>query len=232
MRASIIIPCFNEEKNIIKLVERFKTIALSNMVDLELVLVDNGSKDGTIDEIMKVADQNKFVKPVKVEVNQGYGFGILSGLKEANGDWLGWMHADLQSDPEIFIEMFRSAINEDGDFLYKGKRKNRPIVDTLFTIGMSCFETIYLGTRLWDINAQPTLLSKKYYQTWTNPPYDFSLDLFTYYMAKKQNIRIKRFESVQRVRENGVSSWNTGMKARIKLVKRVLAYSKEMKNYR
>ena len=98
------------------------------------MLVDNGLKDGTIDEIMKIAEQNKFVKPVKVEVNQGYGFGILSGLKEANGDWLGWMHANLQSDPEIFIEMFKNAINEEDVFCIRVKGK------TLFEWSMLSLE--------------------------------------------------------------------------------------------
>lgn len=230
MKASIIIPCYNEEKNIAGLVERFKQfVKYENIPELELVLVNNGSKDNTEYEILKFAADNSFIKLAKVEVNQGYGYGILTGLKTATGDWLGWMHADLQSNPDVFVKMFKCAYYEKGSFLYKGSRKNRPVSDTLFTLGMSCFESIYLGVGLLDINAQPTLLDRKYYECWKEPPYDFSLDLFVYYLAKRKKVEIKRFKSKQYQRENGVSSWNTGMQARIKLIKRVISYSRQMK---
>lgn len=231
MKASIVIPCYNEEKNIRRLTERFQVVAKKmGEIELELVLVDNGSHDNTQREIQACAECFDFIKLAKVEVNQGYGFGILTGLTAATGDWLGWMHADLQSDPDVFIKMFECATKEEGNFLYKGSRKNRPFLDTLFTIGMSIFETLYLGVGLWDINAQPTLLDRGYYESWREPPHDFSLDLFVYYFAKKRHVIVKRFESIQYEREAGVSSWNTGMSARFKLIKRVLSYSKQMKN--
>lgn len=231
MKISIIIPCYNEEKNISKLVEKFRELLeIKKNMDLELILVNNGSGDNTGHEIELFAEKNKFIKPVVVEVNQGYGYGILAGLSVASGNWLGWMHADLQSDPLVFGKMFDSAQTEKSSFLYKGSRKKRPLVDTIFTIGMSLFETLYLGVCLWDINAQPTLMDRAYYETWKEPPYDFSLDLFVYYMAKKMKVKVKRFKSKQYKRENGISSWNNGMKARFILIKRVVLYSRKMKN--
>jgi glycosyltransferase involved in cell wall biosynthesis len=82
---SVIIPCYNEEKNIPEIVARFAK-ALSGK-NAELILVDNGSTDGTgtaIDsEIARTGAA--FAKKANVAKNQGYGFGILSGLKEAQG---------------------------------------------------------------------------------------------------------------------------------------------------
>jgi glycosyltransferase involved in cell wall biosynthesis len=227
MKTSIIVPCYNEEKNIASLVKRFEPICAKR--DVELVLVDNGSSDRTSEEIDLQRKEYPFVCKAVVEKNQGYGYGILKGLMAASGDFLGWMHADLQSDPEVFIPMIQSAEAEEGPFLYKGKRRKRPIVDVFFTFGMSIFETLYLHKFLWDINAQPTLLSRTYYEKWKQPPYDFSLDLYVYYYAKVLNVDIRRFSSVQSKRLNGTSTWNTGMQSRIKLIKRVLAYSKELK---
>ena len=103
-------------------------------------------------------------------------------------------------------------------------------MDKLFTIGMSFYETLMLHTKLWDINAQPTIISKEFFNKWENPPYDFSLDLYAYYMAKKMKLKIYRYKVVQHEREEGESSWNTGMNARIKLIKRVIEYSKKLKN--
>lgn len=227
MKYSIVIPCYNEEKNILELVKRFSHIQRG--YNIELVLVDNGSSDETRKEIDLWAAQYNFITPCYVDVNQGYGYGILSGLAKASGECLGWMHADLQSDPSVFCAMMDSAMREKGNFLYKGSRKERPVLDTLFTIGMSFFETVLLHKGLWDINAQPTLLSREFYSMWKEPPYDFSLDLYVYYLAKLLKIKVSRFESVQHNRMHGKSTWNTGLKSRINMSRRVINYSKNVK---
>lgn len=160
---SIVIPCYNEEKNIETLVERFSRI--KEKLDLngfELILVDNGSQDKTREKIIQQVNTNDYIKMVSVDLNQGYGYGILQGFKVCGGEWIGWIHADLQLPPEAFCEMIetiKSSYNNDKLF-FKGRRENRPFSDTIFTIGMGCFESIYLGKRLWDINAQPTLINK------------------------------------------------------------------------
>ncbi len=226
-KISIIVPCFNEEKNIEQLVKRFLTIR--RKYNIELVLVDNGSNDRTKEEISRFAVRYHFIKLVSVDINEGYGYGILRGLQEASGDYLGWIHADLQSNPFIFCKMIDKAILEKVPFLYKGLRKKRPIFDTLFTIGMSLYESIILHNFFWDINAQPTLLSRDFYNSWNNAPYDFSLDLYVYYLAKVSGIKIQRFKSVHYHRLHGTSTWNTGMIARMKLIKRVISYSRNLK---
>ena len=66
-------------------------------------------------------------------------------------------------------------------------------LDNVFTFGMSVFETLYLGVRLWDINAQPNIFHRSFYESWQTPPHDFSLDLFAYYMAKQKRLDLVRF---------------------------------------
>jgi glycosyltransferase involved in cell wall biosynthesis len=226
------VPCYNEEKNLEKLVKEFKDKVISSKSNVEVVLVNNGSLDNSSKVMEELKKENDFIKIVTVEKNQGYGYGILSGLKETTGDYIGWIHADLQFNPsEILKGIEYLEENEFPDDVFiRGKRTNRPFIDTLFTICMSFYESIILKTRLWDINAQPTLISRKFYEKWNNPPYDFSLDLYAYYNAKKQNQKIYRYKVVQHKREEGNSSWNTGMKSRIKLIRRVLEYSKTLKN--
>ena len=51
---------------------------------------------------------------------------------------------------------------------------------------MSLFETIYIGKALWDINAQPNIFHRQFFEGWSNPPFDFSLDLYALYMSKKK----------------------------------------------
>lgn len=227
MKFSIIVPCYNEEKNIEPLVYEFNKF--SERFDMELLLVDNGSKDSTSLEIDKQVAKYPFVKKVTVKVNQGYGFGILSGLEASDGDALGWIHADLQSDPKVFVDMFLSAEKEKKSFLYKGARSNRSLGDRFFTFGMGVFESLLFRARLSDCNSQPTLLSKDFYTSWNHPPKDFSLDLFTYTLAVKKKIVLRRFPSVQRNRLNGESTWNTQWNSRIKMIIRVISYSIDVK---
>lgn len=227
MKYSVIVPCYNEEKNIGPLVDAFKKVV--RKFDMELILVDNGSKDLTSLEIDKQVAEYDFVKKATVTVNQGYGFGILSGLEVATGEAIGWIHADLQSDPNVFNEMFLSAQKETEPFLYKGKRSNRTLADCFFTVGMGLFESVLFFSPLFDCNSQPTLLSRSFYKSWKNPPKDFSLDLYAYTLADKKKIVLKRFASPQRARLNGESTWNTQWNSRIKMILRVVSYSIDVK---
>lgn len=229
MLFSVIIPCYNEEKNIENLVNEFKKI-VEKHYPIELVLVNNGSIDNSAKVLDEVSKVNQFVKVVTVEKNQGYGFGILSGLKEATGNYLGWMHADLQTSPSEICKCisYLKHHNYPTNVFQRGTRRNRPILDTIFTIGMSCFESLLFKTKLWDINAQPTMFSRSFYKTWVEPPKDFSLDLYVYVLAQKQHLQVRRFPIQQHRRVAGVSSWNTGIVSRIKLAKSVIAYSKTL----
>ncbi len=231
---SIVVPCYNEEKNIQRLVKRFVPIAEKlGSKGFELILVDNASNDGTSEVIDRECKKASFIRKIAIDgENQGYGYGIIQGLKICKGEWLGWIHADLQLPPEAFLDFMRIA---DMDPLksetryFKGKRHNRPVSDTFFTIGMSVFESLYLGKRLWDINAQPTLIHRSFYVQLVNLPYDFSLDLYVYYMARRLKLQVTRVPVIQRNREEGVSSWNNGIKARLKFIKRTIDYSIKLK---
>lgn len=227
MKYSLIIPCYNEEKNISALVTAFQKLNLDPET-FELILVQNGSKDNTKAEIEKFEEKIEWLHMVDVPVNKGYGYGIKQGLERATGDFIGWMHADLQFQPYEII----NAINlhkknaSAKNIILKGRRTNRPVVDTIFTFGMSCFESILLKRKLYDINAQPTLFDASLYKKIKDiAPDDFSIDLFVYYMAMSEGYKLIRWPVKQSQRLSGESSWNTGMKSRIKLTNRTLDYS-------
>ena len=97
MKLSIIIPCYNESKNIPLILEKFESVIKRD--DVEVILVNNGSTDNSQMVLDELLPKYPFSKVVKVEVNQGYGFGITSGLCEAKGEFIGYTHADMQTDP-------------------------------------------------------------------------------------------------------------------------------------
>lgn len=231
MKFSIVLPCYNEEENIPLLLKRFQTVRED--VEMEVVLVDNGSKDRSASVLAELIPQYSFAKTVRVDINQGYGFGILSGLQACTGDYIGWTHADMQTDPKDVIKAARmilqAAESERENMYVKGNRKNRTIGEFIFSYGMSLFDTLYFHQPLFEINAQPSLFPRSFYNSWENPPYDFSLDLYALYLAKLQKMTIKRIDVIFPERMHGISSWNTGLASKFKVSLRTVRFSRQVK---
>jgi glycosyltransferase involved in cell wall biosynthesis len=224
-KLSLVIPCYNEEKNLPLLVRRCRE-ALAHDV-AEVVLVDNGSTDGSATVLADLLSGQSLLRSVRVEVNRGYGFGIMSGLRAATGDVLAWTHADLQTDPADALRglaLFERAAAPERLFV-KGRRHGRPASDVAFTVGMSAFETLLLARPLWDINAQPTMFHRCFLDTWSEPPDDFALDLFAYYTARHAGLEIARFPVRFGERAHGVSHWNVNWAAKAKFIRRTIDYS-------
>src|SRR5262245_43108093 len=93
MKLSVVVPCYNESKNLRKLVGRFRE-SLGKRSDVEILLVENGSKDGSAAVLAELLalPENRFGRMVRVPTNRGYGYGIRQGLREAGGHFLGWTH--------------------------------------------------------------------------------------------------------------------------------------------
>lgn len=229
MRLSVVVPCYNEEENIPLILEKFQG-AIGGR-DVEVILVNNGSTDGTAKLLEELLPGYPFARQTLVEVNQGYGYGILQGLKAAQGDFLGWTHADLQTDPADVMEAYRILEEKgwDGNVYVKGNRKGRGLFDQFFTTGMSLFETAYLGQKLSDVNAQPNIFSREFYEKWESPPNDFALDLYALYMAKKGGLEVVRFPVQFPPRIHGTSHWNMGLAAKWKFIKRTVDFSRKLK---
>ncbi len=221
---SLVIPCFNELENIKIIINRL--ISLDIKDNFELIIVNNGSTDQTHKYISCLKDSYKFLKYIKIKKNVGYGHGIIEGLKTAKGQIIGWTHADLQTDICDGLkgfEYFKDSPTKDNLFV-KGLRRKRRFEDQFFTLGMSIISSICLKKYLWDINAQPNLFPKSFFNSWTNAPSDFSLDLYVLNKAKKQKLNILRFPVEFRDRIFGYSKWNKNFFSKLKFVKRNLIY--------
>lgn len=223
MKFSLIIPCYNEAANLPLLLGRCAAVAVPGQI--EVILVDNGSTDDSARVLAEALPRHPGCRSVRVERNQGYGYGILQGLKAGAGRILGWTHADMQTDPVDAVRGLEFFGEAGDDVFVKGRRYGRPISDVVFTMGMSAFETVLLRTPLNDINAQPTMFSRRFFESWVEPPHDFSLDLYAYYMARKAGLEIHRFPVRFGDRAHGVSHWNVNWKAKWKFIRRTVDYS-------
>ena len=227
MRFSLVIPCYNEAANLPLLLERCKKLA--DQPGVEVVLVDNGSTDNTAEVLQNLLPLYPGCRSIRVEKNQGYGFGIVSGLKAANGEILAWTHADMQTDPQDALHGLDLFEKHGDDIFVKGRRYGRPFMDVVFTVGMSVFETLLLARPMWDINAQPTMFSRRFFESWVNPPDDFSLDLYAYYQAQSCGLKVHRFPVKFGERAHGVSHWNVNWAAKRKFIRRTIDFSLQLK---
>jgi polyisoprenyl-phosphate glycosyltransferase len=221
--AEIVIPCFNEEKNLKKLVLECEKVTRLSEYQMGFILVNNGSTDGSHKTFLELLAGTNFIKYVSLTHNQGYGGGILAGLEQATAPISGWTHADLQTPLTDCLAGVRSIQN--GEVFAKGRRTGRKVGDKLFSLGMGLFESVLFRRRLFEINAQPTIFRTELVKEWKMPPSDFSLDLYALVMASKGGFKISRFPVKFLPRQFGESKWNLGFRSRVKFIRRTLSYS-------
>lgn len=232
MTLSIVIPCYNESDNIKLILDKLKK-AIGSRRDIEVIFVDNGSTDNSSDifkEMIPPVDSDIF-KVCHIKVNQGYGFGITSGLNIAQADILAWTHADMQTDPVDVIKSFDlMTINMKKNIIIKGKRKHRKFIERIFTFGMQIVVYLFLKIYLDDINAQPKVFRREFYENYIkeDAPKDFSLDLFLLYIAKIHNYEIISIPVFFNKRLFGEAKGGGSMRTRFKLIKRTFKYIIEL----
>ena len=229
MKYSIVIPCYNEKDNLPNLIKSISEFAKGK--ELEFVLVENGSKDNSFALMKDLTNDKEFIKIVKVEVNQGYGYGLHQGIKAASGDYIGWIHADLQlplADVSQFLDRI-DTYNGPQKLFLKGTRHNRSLVDYFFTYGMTCFESVLFGRWLFDIGAIPVFFDRSLLAVLERVPKDFSVELFIYNKAKAHGYKVERLPVHLLKREKGKSSWNTGLMSRVKQSMRIIKASFNIK---
>ncbi|NBV45213.1 MAG: glycosyltransferase family 2 protein [Planctomycetia bacterium] len=227
MKLSLVIPCYNEARNLPLLLERCAAVGV--VPATEVILVDNGSTDETAAVLADLLPAFPGCRTIRVERNQGYGYGILAGLRAAAGSVLAWTHADMQTDPQDALRGLELFERFGSEVFVKGRRHGRPPTDVLFTVGMSCFETVLLRRPLWDINAQPTMFSRGFFASWSDPPHDFSLDLYAYYLARRRGLAVHRFPVRFGERAHGISHWNVNWTAKRKFIRRTVDFSLELR---
>ena len=105
---SIIVPIYNERENIPELVLQVND-ALNDRFTYELVLVNDGSSDGSTEELDRVAAEDKRIRVVHFRRNFGQTAAMMAGIHHATGDILVPMDGDLQNDPADIPKLFRVA---------------------------------------------------------------------------------------------------------------------------
>ena len=117
---SIVIPVYNEEKTILKILERIEKTKLNDF-NYEIIIIDDGSTDQTPNLLNE--NKDKYSSLIKSPKNMGKGHAVIKGLEAANGKYIVFQDADLEYDPEEFTNILKIYNKFDADIVY-GSRIN------------------------------------------------------------------------------------------------------------
>jgi glycosyltransferase involved in cell wall biosynthesis len=121
---TIIIPCYNEKKTIIRIINQIKNL---KRIKKQIILVDDGSNDGT-KQLIKTKLQNKVDKIIFHKSNKGKGAAIISSIKYIKGNLVIIQDADLEYNPKNYVKLIKPFLNHKTKVVYGsrvlGRKKN------------------------------------------------------------------------------------------------------------
>ena len=106
----IIVPCFNEEDNILILQKEVSTVLNDLEEDFRIIFIDDGSSDSSWDKISKLSSANNNITGIKLSRNFGHQAAIDAGLQNSNGDAVIIMDGDLQDDPSYLKDLIKNGM--------------------------------------------------------------------------------------------------------------------------
>lgn len=210
---TLVLPCYNEEAVLKSTATRLLRCFAERQVRLELVLVDNGSEDNTGQIIDQLIESGEPVVKVRIAVNQGYGNGILEGLKVAGGDLVGFLCADGQVEAESVFKIFEIASNSVTPKLVKVRRRFRMdgFTRKMVSVSYNLITMLLFGRlRSIDINGNPKIFPRQYLDLMRLESKDWFLDAEVMIKAKRLGLEVLEFNVMAQMREGGKSNVRAG----------------------
>ena len=135
-KIAIVVPCYNEQEAIPYFYEEINKVSnnMNSNAEFEFLFVNDGSKDNTLNVLRELSKKDNRVKYISFSKNFGKEAAMYAGLKEANGDYIAIMDADLQDPPSLLPEMFDTL--EEGEYdcvaTRRVTRKGEPKIRSFF----------------------------------------------------------------------------------------------------
>jgi glycosyltransferase involved in cell wall biosynthesis len=123
MNISVVIPLYNEVESIGELSQWISRVMQENKFSYEIVFVDDGSRDGSWDEVQRLSAENQNIKGIRFQRNYGKSAGLSLGFRHAQGDVVITMDADLQDSPDEIPALYHKIMDEGFDIVSGWKKK-------------------------------------------------------------------------------------------------------------
>lgn len=226
MKLSIIIPCFNEEKTILYVLEKVKHARLPEGWEKEILVIDDGSFDGTREILRSLKDSEIQVR--YKEKNKGKGSALKLGFSLCTGDYIVVQDADSEYDPEEYPKLLAPIIQNQADVVFGSrnmKKNNIPFSAVYFYggLGVTKVFNLFFGTRLSDVATCYKVFPRSFVprlESLKGEDFVFDVIKLTYVLVKGGRVVEVPITYVARTREEGKKlRWIHGVKCLVAIWK-------------
>jgi glycosyltransferase involved in cell wall biosynthesis len=162
-KLSVIVPVFNERNTLVEIVRRMRTVELPDGIELEIVVIDDGSTDGTRDVLRQLGDST--VRVVTHRTNQGKGAAVRTGFTHASGDYVLIQDADLEYDPDDWPRLLNPVLRGKARVVYgsrfTGERRNMLFLHWVGNRFLSLATNVLYNTTLSDMETCYKLIDRE-----------------------------------------------------------------------
>ena len=205
-RLSVVVPCYNEELRLPRTIEQIERYLGSRGDRYELILVDDGSADGTRRAMEEAAARNKSIRIVALPVNRGKGRALAEGVRVSRGDYVLVTDADLSTPieelPKLEAALAAGAGVAIGSRAIKGSRVelSQPIYRVLMGKAFNIIVQLVLLPGIWDTQCGFKLfrgdIARDVFEGLTTDGFGYDPEVL--YLAKKKGVRIAEVPVVWR----------------------------------
>ena len=162
-KLSVVVPVFNERNTLVEIVRRMRAVELPDGIEREIIVVDDGSNDGTRDVLNQIGDST--VRVVMHEANLGKGAAVRTGFAHATGDYVLVQDADLEYDPEDWPKLLKPLLAGKSRIVYgsrfTGERRNMLFWHWVGNRFLSLVTNVLYNTTLSDMETCYKLFDRK-----------------------------------------------------------------------
>lgn len=154
MNISVVIPLYNEDESINELVAWIAKVMYDNNFTYEIIIVDDGSTDNSWQEIKKLTEEYGSIRALRFRRNYGKSAALYCGFREAQGDVVFTMDADLQDSPDEIPAMYKMIVSDKFDMVSGWKKERHdPITKTVPSKFYNWVGRVTTGIHLHDMNC-------------------------------------------------------------------------------
>jgi len=161
-KLSVIVPIYNERNTVVEVLRRMRAVDLPDGIEREIIVVDDGSTDGTREVLRQLADST--VRIVLHEVNRGKGAALRTGFTHATGEYILVQDADLEYDPEDWPKLLNPVLRGRARVVYgsrfTGERRNMLLLHWIGNRFLSMTTNVLYNTTLSDMETCYKLIDR------------------------------------------------------------------------
>ena len=204
----VVVPFYNEEgniENVYKNILKSKRLLRIN----KIIMIDNGSIDGSRQILRKLSKQNEDICIVEIDKNKGYGHGIKQGMKLSNADYVITVHGDNQFRlyEYLLCNMDNITKNYSDKCSILSIRSGRRFREYFITFQLFLILSCIFFHKVNEFNGQPKIIPREILKNIDLLPNDFTIDLNIWYLCRQSGNKIMFLKTNQFERDYGRSSW-------------------------